>query len=59
MKLYRVEFRISNKNYFRKDCFEEELKKTIELMKIIRNKEGKGKCYYRSFPLMKNEKVYF
>lgn len=59
MKKYRVEFRISTKDYFRKNCFENELKKSMELMKEIKNKEGKGKSFYIELPITKNKKIYF
>ncbi|KEH93240.1 hypothetical protein [Clostridium botulinum] len=59
MNRYRVEFRVSSKNYVRQDCTEDKLEEAKKLMKANQEHEGKGKCYYRKFPLMKNEKVYF
>ncbi|MCD3234288.1 hypothetical protein G8V06_09310 [Clostridium botulinum D/C] len=59
MNRYRVEFRVNNKNYVRQDCIEDKLEEAKKLMKANQVSEGKGKCYYRKFPLMKHEKVYF
>ncbi|NFI08769.1 hypothetical protein FDF97_15820 [Clostridium botulinum] len=56
---YRVEFRVNNKDYFRKDCFEDKLEELKDLFKNIQQEEKKGKCYYRRFPLGKNKKIYF
>ncbi len=56
---YRVEFRVNSKNYFYKDCFESELLETKFLIKAIQKEEGKGKCFYRKFPVTKNKKIYF
>ncbi len=57
MKRYRVESK-SNKSHFRADCNEKDLEfwKAICKHDAIQNK---GKCYYREFPVTKNEKIYY
>lgn len=57
MKRYRVESRYG-KDYFRADCDDSNLEYYKALCKYEAI-ENKGKCYYREFPLMKNEKVYY
>ncbi|MBN3361660.1 hypothetical protein [Clostridium botulinum] len=59
MNKYRVEFRTNSKDYFRKDCSENQLEETKKLIKSIKNQEGTGKCFYRRFPLGKSKKIYF
>lgn len=56
---FRVEFRVSSKNYFRKDCAKNTLEETKMLIKSIQEQEGQGKCFYRKFPVTQNQKVYF
>ncbi|BAO05135.1 hypothetical protein CF067_16885 [Clostridium sporogenes] len=56
---YRVEFKVNNKDYFRKDCYEDKLEELKDLFKSIQQEERKGKYYYRRFPLGKNKKIYF
>ncbi|WP_050608245.1 hypothetical protein [Clostridium niameyense] len=60
MNRYRVEFRVNSKDYFRKDCSENQLEQTKNFIKIIQLKSiQRGKCYYRRFPLGENKKIYF
>ncbi|QRI52291.1 hypothetical protein JQS73_12725 [Clostridium botulinum] len=59
MNKYRAEFRRNSKDYFRKDCNENQLEETKQLIKEIKNEEETGKCYYRRFPLGKSKKIYF
>lgn len=57
MERYRIESR-SGKNYFRVDCTGEELEYWKALCKWD-SIENKGECYYREFPVTKNERIYY
>ncbi|HDK7186767.1 TPA: hypothetical protein PTV74_002124 [Clostridium botulinum] len=59
MNKYRVEFRRNSKDYFGKDCNENKLEETKQLIKEIKNEEETGKCFYRKFPLRESQKIYF
>ncbi|EPY6430594.1 hypothetical protein ACWO41_001342 [Clostridium sporogenes] len=60
MNRYRVEFRVNSKDYFRKDCNENQLEQTKDFIKSIQLKSvQRGKCYYRKFPLGQSKKIYF
>lgn len=50
--------RNSKKNHFKVDCFESELEYWKALCKHD-DIENNGKCYYREFPVTKNEKVFY
>lgn len=56
---YRVECRTNSNDYFRKDCSEKYLEETKKIVKLIQKEEGKGECFYRKFPVMKNKRIYF
>lgn len=58
MKRYRVESRNGKKHHFRADCTEEDLEYYKALCKYDASKNG-GECYYREFPVTKNERVYY
>lgn len=57
-KRYRVESRCGKGHHFRADCIEEELEYYKALCKYDAHKNN-GKCYYREFPVTKNERVYY
>lgn len=56
MKEYKIETKINPKNSFSIICVEDNL----ERMKLIVKDCSEGaKCYYREYPLTKNNKIYF
>ena len=58
MKKYRVESRNNKGHSLIVDCYEDELEYYKALLKYDAINTN-GKCYYREFPVTKNEKVYY
>ncbi|APU87380.1 hypothetical protein [Clostridium botulinum] len=56
---YRVEFRVNNKDYFRKDCYEDKLEELKNLFKSIQREEKKGNVTIEDFHLGKIRRYIF
>lgn len=56
---YRVEWKLNSGNQVILTCEDKDLEETKKLVKAIQEESGRGKAFYREFPLTRSKKIYF